>query len=158
MQETELIVKDLLLPLESYSPRSEHGDDLLRSLLDKVKLAYADLKSKPGPISLAPLQPYLTLLEYIAIVRRAADPSPILRFYSMALIGKMALQRLDPSSQINIIHRLADILPVSEEERRKQRKNGVYQELNSLRNMVVDACPHILEVSVSDICVEQSSV
>ena len=117
-------------------------------------MTYADLKSKPGPISLAPLQPYLSLLEYVAVVRRAADPSPILRFYSMALIGKMALQRLDPSSQINIIQRLADILPVSEEERRKQRKNEASQELNSLRNMVVDACPHILEVSISTVHIE----
>lgn len=121
---------------------------MLRSLLEKVKLTYTDLKSKPGPISLTPLQPYLSLLEYIAVVRRAADPSPILRFYSMALIGKMALQRLDPSSQINIIQRLADILPVSEEERRKQRKNEASQELDFLRNIVVDACPHILEVGV----------
>lgn len=119
----------------------------MRSLLDKAKLTYTNLKSKPGPISLAPLQPYLSLLEYVAIVERAADPGPLLRFYSMSLIGKMALQRLDQSSQINIIQRLADILPVSEEERSKQPKNEDSQELNSLRNMVVDACPHILEVS-----------
>ncbi|KAF8504111.1 apoptosis inhibitory protein 5-domain-containing protein [Gautieria morchelliformis] len=151
VQETELIVKELLLPLGSYNPRSEHGDELLRSLLDKVKLTYSDLKSKPGPISLAPLHPYLSLLEYVAIVKRAADPGPLLRFYSMALIGKMALQRLDQSSQLNIIQRLADILPVSEEERLKQPNSGASQELNSLRNTVVDACPHILEVSISDV-------
>jgi hypothetical protein len=136
-------------------PRSEHGDELLRSLLDKIKLAYTDLKSRPSPISLAPLQPYLSLLEYVAIAKRAADPGPLLRFYSMALIGKMALQRLDQSSQMNVIQRLADILPVCEEERLKQPKNGTSQELSSLRNMVVDACPHIFEVSVRDGSVER---
>ena len=118
--------------------------------MDKVKLIYTDLKARPGPISLAILQPYLSLLEYIAIAKRAADPGPLLRFYSMALIGKMALQRLDQPSQMNVIQRLSDILPVCEEERLKPFKIEASQELSSLRNMVVDACPHILEVSLCD--------
>jgi hypothetical protein len=119
-------------------------------LLDKVKLTHSDLKTKPGPISLAPLHPYLSLLEYVAIVKRAADPGPLLRFYSMTLISKMALQKLDQSSQLNIIQRLADILPISEEERLKQPNSGASQELNALRNTVVDACPLILEVSITN--------
>ncbi|KAF8586722.1 API5-domain-containing protein [Ramaria rubella] len=145
VQETELVVKELLLPLGSYTPPSEHGDELLRVLLNKVKQTYADLKAKPGLISLAYLQPYLSLLEYFVLVKRAADPGPLLRFYSMTLIGKMALQKLDQSSQIDIIQRLTDIIPICEEKRLQEPNSDSSQELSSLRNMVVDACPHILE-------------
>jgi len=135
------------MPLESFASRTENGDALLSVLLDKAKVTFNKLKSQPGSISLAPVKPYLSLLEYVAVHKKVANPAPLLRFYSMTLIGKMALQKLDQPSQIDIVQRLADILAVCEEQRQKEVQTQSSQELTMLRNMVVDACPHLLEVS-----------
>jgi len=145
IQDMDVIVKDLLLSLASFKTRSEYGDQLLRHLLDKTKTKYAELKCSAAPVSLAPIQPYLSLLEHVVVARHLADPGPLLRFYSMTLIGKMALQKLDQSSQVEIIRRLSDILVVSEETRQKPTDSVTLQELTKLRNMIVDACPHLLE-------------
>ncbi|KIJ39419.1 hypothetical protein M422DRAFT_781003 [Sphaerobolus stellatus SS14] len=145
IQETEIIVKDLLLQLGSFATRSQYGNELLEMLLDKVKTTYTNIKSSPGPISLAPVEPYLSLLEYVAVAKKVAYPGPLLRFYSMSLIGKMALQKLDQPSQISIVERISDILAVTEEERLREPQAAASQELIKLRNMVVDACPHLLE-------------
>ncbi|KAF8507479.1 apoptosis inhibitory protein 5-domain-containing protein [Hysterangium stoloniferum] len=144
-QDMEVIVKDLLFSLASFKTRSEYGDQLLRHLLDKTQTKYAELKSSTAPVSLTPIQPYLSLLEYVAVARRAAYPGPLLRFYHLTLIGKMAMQKLDHSSQVDIIRRLSDVLVVSEEVRQKQTDSVTSQELTTLRNLIVDACPHLLE-------------
>ncbi|GJJ06193.1 hypothetical protein Clacol_000382 [Clathrus columnatus] len=122
LEETEMTVKNLLLPLRSFSSQSEQGDDLLRVLLDKTKSIYTELKTRPGPFSLDPVKPYLSLLDLIAIVKQVANPAPLLRFYSLSLIGKMALQKLEIESQIDIIHRLSGILDICEEQRLKNER------------------------------------
>lgn len=136
----------MLLPLRSFTSQSEYGDELLQVLLDKTKAIYAELKAQPGLLSLESVKPYLSLLDLIAIIKKIANPAPLLRFYSLSLIGKMALQKLDVESQMDIIYRLSGILDICEENRFKDRNSESSQDLLTLRNMVVDASPHLLEV------------
>lgn len=141
-----MIVKELLLPLRSFTSLSECGNGLLRVLLDKTQAIYTKLKAQPGLLSLDPVKPYLSLLDFVSIIKRVAHPAPLLRFYSLSLIGKMALQKLDVESQVDIIHRLSSVLDICEEQRVKDKDGESAQDLLNLRNMVVDASPHLLEV------------
>lgn len=145
VQDTEIIVKDLLMPLESFVSRGAFGDEVLSVLLDKARATYTAIKSQPGPISLKPVEPYLSLLEYVAVEKKAASIAPLLRFYSTTLIGKIALEKLDQASQIDIVERVAVILAVSELQREKEPALESSSELAVLRNTVVTACPHLFE-------------
>lgn len=110
------IVKDIVVSLPSFTPYSCRGKELLDILLNQVRVAVkSDLPSDAGQGSYNPLRCYLELASFVAVERRLAHPSHLLRFYYTTLVDGLDLTRLSEEGRCSVIRDVARTLAACEE-------------------------------------------
>ena len=142
-----------MLPLPSFQTRSDHGETLLKLILDKAKIAYKDDTSLANTVTLQETRSYLELARQLT-QRKAASPLPpiarplsLLQFCCYHLIGRVLHTRLTEDAQLYIIGVVADSLSAEDQP--------ISQAYQISRNMIVDACPLLLNVGRSSFIVEE---
>ncbi|KAI0358737.1 hypothetical protein OH77DRAFT_1494335 [Trametes cingulata] len=158
--EVEVIVKDILAVLPSFRPPSTRGQELLDLLLSQARAALkADLPSGVEKGSLESSRYYLELASFVAVDRRLAHPSQLLRFYYTNLTTKLVLSRLSEEDQAYVICRVADVFVASDEpsarapptapaaETARRTGNGLdVAEDSALRKQFPDVCVVLLQI------------
>ncbi|KAI0784717.1 hypothetical protein C8Q75DRAFT_724050 [Abortiporus biennis] len=144
LPDIDIIVKDVLLSLPSFSRFSTRGSELLDTLLTTAKVSLkADLASQPDtPSPLPQTLPLLNLASYIALEKRVAYPVPLLRFYCSNLISKMTFIRLTEETQNAILDGVGGVLEGC--EKKEVVEMDTNKELPILRKQVVEASSVLL--------------
>lgn len=143
LSDVEIIVKDLLLPLNAYKPHSPHGRTLLQVLLDKVA-SYLRAGTRSGDVTLLhSAQSYLDLVDFVVVEKKAAPAIQLLRFYCSSVSTKMTLQKFSKEDRPLITCSIAETLEAANEDPQPQ-DDGV--PLDHLKRQLVDSCPFLFEV------------
>ncbi|KAI0364432.1 hypothetical protein BV20DRAFT_859949 [Pilatotrama ljubarskyi] len=158
--EVDVIVKDILASLPSFRPPSLRGRELLDLLLSQVRAALkTDLPSGAEKGFLQHSRYYLDLASYVAVDRRLAHPSHLLRFYYTNLTTKLVLSRLSEEDQAYVIRRVAEAFAASEdasgrapptapaaETAKRMGNGGDIAEDTALRKQFPDVCAVLLQI------------
>ncbi|KAJ7213028.1 hypothetical protein GGX14DRAFT_446084 [Mycena pura] len=134
--DTDIIVKQLLLDLQSYRPGLPRSNALLRTLLDQAQVCF---KAEAKQRALVRTRFYMDLMAYVTTEKSLGSPLDLLRFYLPSLVAKMTLLLLTPDDQVYVICNMAETFAACE----KARDNS--QQLAVLRNQSVDASPNLFE-------------
>ena len=141
----DIIVRDILLSLPSFSKSSSRGEELLETLLEEAKtLLRIDLPHDDSRSSLRRTRGYLDLAYLVAVDKQVAHPSQLLRFYCANLVSKITLARLNEDLQVYVLTSITEILSACED--RGPAPGFLPGPASSLRNQVVAACPSLLSV------------
>ncbi|OBZ71046.1 Apoptosis inhibitor 5-B [Grifola frondosa] len=112
----DIIVKDILVSLPTFKPNSSRGRALLDVVLGQARSSLKiDLPAGSEHSSLDRTRYYLELASFIAVARRLAHPSHLLRFYYTSLTPKLLLVRLTEDAQMFVISRVAETFAACEE-------------------------------------------
>ncbi|KAI0769397.1 hypothetical protein BD413DRAFT_83385 [Trametes elegans] len=117
--DTDVIVKDILASLPSFKPPSLRGKELLDVLLAQARATLkTDLPSGGETGSLRNTRYYLDLASFVAVDRRMAHPSILLRFYYTHLTPKLVLVRLHEGDRAYVIRRVVETFAIVDESTR----------------------------------------
>ncbi|KAJ7354533.1 hypothetical protein DFH08DRAFT_855179 [Mycena albidolilacea] len=137
--DTDIVVKQLLLQLQSFRPGSSRGTSLLLALITKAQLCLkADFAAKQSQSSLTTTRFYMDLMSYVAIEKSLGSPTDLLKFYVPGPVSKVTLTRLSADDQIFVICNMAEALAACE-------KAVDASQLSVLRNQSVEASPILFE-------------
>ncbi|RDB16769.1 Apoptosis inhibitor 5 [Hypsizygus marmoreus] len=142
ISDIEIIVKDLLLPLNSYKPHSTTGHLLLQSLLDKIASCLRTGLRSGDVTSLHSALLLLDLAAFVVVEKQAAPPIQLLRFYCNSLSSKITLQKFSKEDQPSMICNFAEALVATSKDV-QPKDDGT--PLDVLNKQIVDACPLLLE-------------
>ncbi|KAH9932462.1 uncharacterized protein B0H18DRAFT_985633 [Fomitopsis serialis] len=143
----DIISKDILLSLPSFKPSSPRGKQLLDAVLEKAKGSLkADLLAAEAHTPLTRSQYYLELASNIAVRKRVAHPSHLLRFYfTSQLAAKPTLLRLTEDAQAFIQSNVADTLAACQASP-LEGASMTPQEDATLRRQTPHVCHNYLQV------------
>ncbi|TFY56680.1 hypothetical protein EVJ58_g7487 [Rhodofomes roseus] len=143
----DIIVKDILLSLPSFKPSSPRGKQLLDAVLEKAKASLkADLLPSDAQSPLTDSRYYLELASYIAVQKRVAHPSHLLRFhFTSQLAAKATLLGLTEDARAFVISSVGDILDACEASP-LEGASMPPQEDAALRRQTPDLCLVYLQV------------
>lgn len=147
----DTIVRDVLLTLPSFKPNSPRGKQLLDAVLEKAKGSLKiDLSPGIAQLPLTHSRYHLELASFIAVQKRVAHPSHLLRFYfSHQLASKPTLVRLSQDAQAFVLSSVADILDACEASP-LEGASASPQEGAALRRQTPDTCLVYLQVCKLD--------
>lgn len=142
-----MIVKDILLSMQSFKQSSPRSKQLLDVVLDRAKASLKlDPQSGADKASLEHTRPYLDLASYITVERRVAHPSHLLRFYLVNLMPKTTMWKLSSDAQGFVISGFAASLAACE-EKDPGSDGAVTAENAQLRKLAIDSSAVLFEVS-----------
>lgn len=137
----EIIVKEVLLPLPSFSPpNAPRGSELLNAIVAEARLAWKSESSQDNDRSSIPrTRFFLDLAHEIVVERRISPPQNLLRFYLTTLVPKAVMQILTADVQAFVIKRIAESFDVMQDSNPS--------EVTPIRNQLVDVSGLLLAVS-----------
>lgn len=140
-----------MLTLPSFKANSPRGKQLLDAVLEKTKESLKiDLSPNNTQLPLTHSRYYLELASFIAVQKRVAHPSHLLRFYfSHQLASKPTLIRLVQDAQAFVLSSAADILEACEASP-LEGASASPQEGAALRKQTPDMCLVYLQVCEPD--------
>lgn len=135
------------MTLPSFKPNSPRGKQLLDAVLEKAKESLkADLNLENTQSPLTHSRYHLELASFIAVQKRVAHSSHLLRFYfSYQLASKHTLVRLSPDAQAFVLSSIADVLDACEASP-LEGASASPQEGAALRKQIPDQCLVYLQV------------
>jgi hypothetical protein len=132
--------------LPSYkNPNSSRGNDLLQLLLARANASFRTEFRPDDYASFKNTRFFLDLAKIIVLDERISSPVDLLQFYCTSLIGKMTLVKLSGDDSLSVISDTAKILTACDNEHGQQTA----AKLPPLQRQIVDACPILLEASLS---------
>lgn len=149
--DVETIVKGLLLSLTAYKTPSQHGSNLLETLLDKVSTSLRPGDRSADYTQLHTTRLYLDLIAFVVVERQIAPALQLLRFYCSYLSSKITLQKFSPEDQTSVICNMIDTLEAASmgAANKTIEPNDDGPQLDVLKRQVMDASPFLLEVRVN---------
>ncbi|KAH9916838.1 uncharacterized protein B0H18DRAFT_1036990 [Fomitopsis serialis] len=143
----DVIAKDVLLSLPSFKPSSPRGKQLLDAVLEKAKGSLkTDLLAAEAHTPLTNSRYYLDLASIIAVQKRVAHPSHLLRFYfTSQLAAKPTLLRLTEDAQAFVLSNVADTLAACQASP-LEGASMMPQEDATLRRQTPHVCHNYLQV------------
>ncbi|KAI0779607.1 hypothetical protein C8Q74DRAFT_1199239 [Fomes fomentarius] len=114
--DVDIIVKDILVALPTFKSSAPRGKELFNIILGQVHVALKiDLHPGLENASLSTSRYYLDLAFFVAVEKRLAHPSDLLRFFYASLTPKLVLVRLCEEYQAYVISSVARTIAASEE-------------------------------------------
>lgn len=145
----EVIVKDILLSMQSFRKLSPRGKQLFDIVLDRVTTSLKfDLQPGAEQASLDHTRPYLDLASYISVERRVAHPLHLLRFYLTKLMPKTTMWKLSSDAQVFVISGVATSLAACEEGDQASAPAEAAENWQ-IRKLAVESSAVLFEVSLS---------
>ncbi|KAJ3538874.1 hypothetical protein NM688_g6450 [Phlebia brevispora] len=138
-----IIVKDIVLSLPSYSRYSQHGDELLDIVLVEAKASVKSEELSPQTKT----RQYLSLAAYLAIEKRVARPTNLLQFYCQNFASRIVLLKFTEEMRVFVIENFANALSSLQENAPKMATPSA-EEVIHLRNNTIDACPGLFAVGI----------
>ncbi len=116
--DVDIIVKDILAALPTFKSSAPRGKELFNIILGQVHAALKiDLHPGLENASLSTSRYYLDLAFFVAVEKRLAHPSDLLRFFYGSLTPKLVMVRLCEEYQAYVISSVARTIAASEELR-----------------------------------------
>lgn len=106
----ETVVKELLLPLPSFTPGSRRGIELMDVIQNEAKVSWKAETPKAGERASLPRTRFYLDLANDILQRRLGPAAHYLRFYLTMFISKAVLQSLTDEIQVLVIKHTADAL------------------------------------------------
>ncbi|KAI0074404.1 hypothetical protein K474DRAFT_1665400 [Panus rudis PR-1116 ss-1] len=142
LQENTIITKDILLQLPSFGRLSLRGRQLVEELLSLTKiLLNEDLPSGVTRSSLEKSKPYLELVSYVTIEKRAAHPRHLLGFIYSHLLPKLPGNRLSEDAKLLVFSSVGSSLAASENPVTSGEDSPNGEDFITLRRQLVNAAP-----------------
>ncbi|GJE89989.1 hypothetical protein PsYK624_061080 [Phanerochaete sordida] len=131
--DVEIVVKEILLPLPSFSPsNAPRGSELLNVLLDEAKAAWKSEQPRDDDRHSIPrTRFFLTMAHEIVVERRIAAPLNLTRFYIATFGPRTVLQNLTEDAQAFVIRHVAESFSLMQDTGRN--------DYISIRNQLVEA-------------------
>ncbi|CAL1706135.1 unnamed protein product [Somion occarium] len=142
----DIIVRDILLSLPTFSRHSSRGQELLDII---VRRAQVMLKDDFVAGSLAHTWYYLELATFLSLEKQVAHPAYFLRFLQLYVTPHISGNRMTPEDKIFIFKLYANLVTVAFE---KNAEPGAdlpsNAEIDVLRTNAVEGCPALLPVFI----------
>ncbi|KAK7692179.1 hypothetical protein QCA50_003802 [Cerrena zonata] len=145
--DTDIIVKNILLSLPTFSQYSSRGKELLDVILTEAK---AVLKEDVPASNLAHTRYFLELASFVAVEKQVAHPALLLRFLQANLVPKLPGNRLSEEDSLFVFELYGNLVSTTFRADAKLGANSPStDELSAIRVQVVEACVILLPIFAS---------
>ncbi|EKM48038.1 uncharacterized protein PHACADRAFT_214979 [Phanerochaete carnosa HHB-10118-sp] len=136
--DVEIVIKEVLLPLPSFSPPNAlRGGELLNALMGEARSAWKSESPQGSDRSSIPrTRFFLELAHEIIVDKRIAPPHNLLQFCVATLVSKVVLQSLTDDVQAFVVRCIAESFDLMQE--------SSPSEIPSIRDQLVEASGSLL--------------